>query len=132
MTPPPRIAVSVAGHGLRPWLAATSAACERGLMFLRSIPPDGGMLFCYPEPAPLWLWMRNTSVPLSAAFLGADRRVVGLVDLDPFSELRRRSPALAQYALETRRGWFAERRIAVGDQVAFDVPTLKPGPLAQR
>jgi len=101
-------------------------------MFLRSLPPDGGLLLAYPEPAPLWLWMRNTSLLLSAAFLDEHGTIVGLVDLAPFSEEQRRSPAPAQYALETRRDWFAERNIGLGDHVAFDLPRLTQAPVARR
>ncbi len=132
MSAPPRIAVSVAGHPLRPWLADTSAACSRGLMFLRSLPPDGGLLLSYPEPTALWLWMHNTSIPLSAAFLDEHRTIVGLVDLAPFSEQRKWSPAPAQYALETRRGWFAERGIGLGDRGAFDLPVVRQSLVARR
>jgi uncharacterized membrane protein (UPF0127 family) len=122
MTPPPRIDLLVGTHHLRPWLAATSASCERGLMHVEAFPPDGGMLLAYPEPCDLWVWMRNTPVPLSVAFLDAHRRIVGLADLDPYSERKHHPPVPAQFALETHRGWFRMRGVGLGQQVRFALP----------
>ena len=55
--------------------------------------------------------MKNTFIPLSIAFIGADGRIVNIEDMAPQNESRtgRRGPAL--YALEMRKGWFAERGI---------------------
>jgi uncharacterized membrane protein (UPF0127 family) len=83
------------------------------------------MLLAYPEPCDLWVWMRNTPVPLSVAFLDAHRRIVGLADLDPYSELKHHPPAPAQFALETHRGWFADRGLVPGCRAEFDLASLR-------
>jgi hypothetical protein len=62
-------------------VAATREDRSRGLMHRESLPEDHGMLFIYPEEAPLAFWMRNTSLPLSIAFAdGGGRRVRGRRD----------------------------------------------------
>ena len=121
-----RLPMILGRYQLRPWLADTSEACERGLMHTESLPFDGGLLLAYPEPMPLWLWMRNTPMPLSAGFLDASGTIVGTADMDPFDKRRHHSPVPAQYALETHRGWFRARGLGVGCRASFSL-TRDPG-----
>ncbi len=82
-----------------------------------SLKPDHGMLFLYEQPQPLSFWMRNTYVALSIAFIGADGRIVNIEDMLPQTDDTHWSKAPAMYALEMKRGWFAERGIVAGDMV---------------
>jgi len=82
-----------------------------------SLRPDHGMLFVFPDPQPLAFWMHNTYVPLSIAFIGADGRILNIEDMAPQTDLTHPSRGLALYALEMKKGWFAERGISPGAPV---------------
>ena len=82
-----------------------------------SLRPDHGMLFVFPEAQPLAFWMHNTYVPLSIAFIGADGRILNIEDMAPQTDLTHPSRGLALYALEMKKGWFAERGISPGASV---------------
>src|SRR5207244_7113228 len=88
-----------------------------GLMNRFSLRPDHGMLFVFREAQPQAFWMKNTYVPLSIAFIGADGRILNIEDMAPQTETTHPSRGIALYALEMKKGWFAERGIAAGDRV---------------
>ena len=99
-------------------VATTPDQRSTGLMHRFSLRPDHGMLFVFERPERLSFWMRNTFIPLSIAFIGADGRIVNIEDMAPQTETSHWSRGPALYALEMRRGWFAERGIRAGDAVA--------------
>jgi uncharacterized membrane protein (UPF0127 family) len=116
--PLPTIDLTINGHRLVAEIAATEATRTYGLMNRFSLQPDHGMLFVFSEPQPLAFWMKNTYVPLSIAFIGADGRIINIDDMTPRTEDTHPSRALALYALEMKKGWFAERGIGPGDAVS--------------
>jgi hypothetical protein len=116
--PLPTIDLTINGHRLVAEIAATEATRTYGLMNRFSLQPDHGMLFVFSEPQPLAFWMKNTYVPLSIAFIGADGRIINIDDMTPRTEDTHPSRALALYALEMKKGWFAERGIRPGDAVS--------------
>jgi len=115
--PLPTIDLAINGHRLVVEIAATEATRTTGLMNRFSLQPDHGMLFVFSEPQPLAFWMRNTYVPLSIAFIGADGRIINIDDMAPRTENTHPSRGLALYALEMKKGWFADRGIRPGDPV---------------
>jgi uncharacterized membrane protein (UPF0127 family) len=72
------------------------------------------MLFVFERTEPLSFWMKNTFIALSIAFIGEDGRVINIEDMKPQTEIPHGSKGPARYALEMRRGWFAERGIGPG------------------
>jgi len=100
-------------------LACTPAERRRGLMFRKSLPEDGGMLFVFPKPKKAAFWMKNTRVPLDVAFIGSSGRILQISRLRPYSEKLVRSRYVVKYALEVRRGFFASHRIKVGDRMVL-------------
>jgi len=98
-------------------VAATPEQRQTGLMYRFSLKPDHGMIFVFEQPEPQAFWMKNTYVPLSIAFIGSDGRIVNIEDMAPRDESRHWSAGPAQYALEMRKGWFAEHGIGPGDRV---------------
>jgi hypothetical protein len=82
-----------------------------------SLRPDHGMLFVFERPEPLAFWMKNTYIPLSIAFIGPDGRILNVDDMAPQTETSHWSRGAGLYALEMRKGWFAERGIGAGDRV---------------
>jgi uncharacterized protein len=58
--------------------------------------------------------MRNTYIPLSIAFIAPDGRIVNIEDMKPQTDETHWSRGPAMYALEMKKGWFAERGIGPG------------------
>jgi uncharacterized membrane protein (UPF0127 family) len=113
----PTMDLSIAGHRLVAEIAATTDTRTVGLMNRFSLKPDHGMLFVFPAPQPLAFWMRNTYVPLSIAFIAADGRILNIEDMAPRTDDTHPSRGIALYALEMKKGWFADHKINAGDRV---------------
>jgi uncharacterized membrane protein (UPF0127 family) len=113
----PTIPLSINAHRLVAEIAATTETRTVGLMHRFSLKPDHGMVFVFSTPQPLAFWMKNTFVPLSIAFISADGRILNIEDMAPQTESTHPSKGPALYTLEMKKGWFAERGIAAGDQV---------------
>ena len=113
----PITTLKVGPHAVAAEVASTPDQRSLGLMYRFSLPADHGMLFVFPEPQPLAFWMRNTYIPLSIAFIDAEGRILNVVEMAPRSDATHPSRGDALYALEMRKGWFAERGIRPGTQV---------------
>ena len=113
----PSVALSINGKKLAAEVAGTPEQRSTGLMNRFSLKPDTGMLFVFDRPEPLAFWMKNTYVPLSIAFIGADGRILNIEDMAPHDESSHWSRGAGLFALEMRKGWFAERGIQAGDRV---------------
>jgi uncharacterized membrane protein (UPF0127 family) len=77
------LVISSSGHGcyqFETYVAANSEQRSRGLMFVRDLPEFTGMLFTYPRPAALSMWMKNTYIPLDILFFGADGDIANIVE----------------------------------------------------
>ncbi|HVF62978.1 MAG TPA: DUF192 domain-containing protein [Casimicrobiaceae bacterium] len=98
-------------------IAATHEHRQTGLMHRFSLAPDSGMLFVFAAPQRLSFWMRNTHIPLSIAFIDAQGTIVGIEDMAPLDERSTWSTVPALYALEMRKGWFAQKGIGPGTRV---------------
>ncbi|MCF7203975.1 DUF192 domain-containing protein [Pseudomonas oligotrophica] len=108
------LALCIEGASLWVELAASDLARARGLMERRELAADGGMLLRFERPGRHCLWMRNTPLPLSAAFVDDAGQILELIDLEPLSSEIRCSKEPARYALEVNQGWFAEHAIDPG------------------
>jgi uncharacterized protein len=97
---------------------------ERGLMDRESLGRDNGMVFVFDEPTTATFWMKDTEIPLSIAFWGADGRVMDMFEMTPCRDDPCRTYAPdTQYtrALEMNEGWFADHGIEIGDSVELSV-----------
>lgn len=108
----------IQGHELHAEYAQTGAQRERGLMGRRELAVDSGMLFRFDELRRHCLWMKDTPLPLSAAFFDEAGLLVDVIDLEPFNTEIRCSKRPARYALEMNQGWFAERGVELGARLA--------------
>lgn len=117
--------IQVGPHAVSAEVAQTPEQRALGLMYRFSLPADHGMLFVFPEPQPQGFWMRNTYIPLSIAFIGADGRILNIEDMAPRDESSHPSNGPALYALEMRKGWFADKGIGPGARVTGLPPPSK-------
>jgi uncharacterized protein len=115
--------LTIGTHKLTAEVATTPAQRETGLMNRFSLKPDHGMLFVFERPGPLSFWMHNTYVALSIAFIGADGRILNIEDMQPQTDDPHWSKGAALYALEMKKGWFAQRGIVAGASVTGLPPT---------
>jgi len=85
-------------HVFKVWLADTPQRQAQGLMFVRSLPDLRGMLFTYPQPKAISMWMKNTYIPLDMVFIDDHGRIQQVVEqATPHSLdlIRSDQPALA-------------------------------------
>lgn len=115
-------------------LAYTEEDRTRGLMYRQNLSQDGGMLFIFPREEVRHFWMKNTTIPLSTAFITADGYIVKIVDMAPQNnvpdwQLRDYSSDIpAKYVLEMEYGWFEKHGIKRGDRVFFPESVLSVVP----
>ena len=117
--PAGRVTVRSAGrsHEFRVWIARTPQHRSQGLMFVRTLDPDRGMLFVFPEAGVQCFWMKNTLIPLSIAFLDDSGRIVQIAEMLPQSLDNHCSLKPVRFALEMNAGWFKSRGLAAGAKI---------------
>jgi uncharacterized protein len=102
------------------WIADTAERQTQGLMFVRDLPADQGMLFIEPEARPTAFWMKNTYIALDMLFIGADHRIVKIAARAPplsLATISSDAPVIA--VLEIKGGEAARRGIRIGDPVSW-------------
>ena len=110
----PRTKLSAGMHLLDVQLAQTPQERQIGLMFRKDMPQHEGMLFVFEQPATQCFWMRNTLIPLPAAFVADDGTIVNLADMKPQTDDSHCSVKPVRFVLEMNQGWFAKRNIQAG------------------
>jgi len=110
----PRTKLSAGMHMLDVQLAQTPEQRQIGLMWRKEMPQHEGMLFVFEQAAPQCFWMRNTLIPLSAAFVADDGSIVNIADMKPQSDDSHCSEKSVRFVLEMNAGWFAKRQIKAG------------------
>ena len=70
-------------HVIRAEVASTDAQREQGLMFRERMAQNEAMLFVFPAPATVCMWMKNTLLPLSVAFMDEHGRIMNIEDMKP-------------------------------------------------
>ena len=107
-------------HRFTVWIAADDQSREQGLMRVRQLPPDRGMLFLFDRPQPLAFWMKDTYLSLDLVFIGPDGRVLNIVSharplsLDPIES---DGPAIA--VLEVFAGGAEAIALRPGDRIVY-------------
>lgn len=122
----PRVELGAGMHVIRAEVADRDETRALGLMHRTSLPPNGGMLFIFESAGIHCMWMRNTLLPLSVAFLDERGDIVNIADMQPLSEASHCAARPARFALEMTQGWFAERGIRAGMRLR-GLERLKPG-----
>ena len=107
----------VSHHTFSVEVAHTEPARIQGLMFRQSLGENDGMLFVFSHPERYSMWMMNTDIPLSVAFLDEKGVILNIADMMPRTATAHSSAAAAKYALEMNLGWFAARNIKPGQRI---------------
>ena len=100
-------------------ISNTDATRRNGLMNQAFLEKNTGMLFIWPSSKKQCMWMKNTPLPLSVAYLSSDGRILEIYDMVPFSEESICSTKNIRMAVEVNQGWFTENKISVGDKINF-------------
>lgn len=99
-------------------IAITADERARGLMYRTELAPDAGMLFDFKTVQPVYMWMKNTYLPLDMVFIRADGRIARIAaDTTPLSTQTIESGEPVRAVLELPAGTAKARGIAVGDRV---------------
>jgi uncharacterized membrane protein (UPF0127 family) len=110
----PAVDLTAGMHRIRAEVANDMSSRMQGLMFRKAMPQNAGMVFVFEESANHCMWMKNTLIPLSVAFIDDAGAIVNIADMQPHSEQSHCAARPARYALEMNKGWFAERGIKPG------------------
>jgi uncharacterized membrane protein (UPF0127 family) len=121
-------AVTTSGaHRFRVWIAADQSSRERGLMFVREMPADWGMLFLFERPQYVAFWMKNTYLSLDLVFVRGDGTVSDIAraatpgSLEPIPSS---APVVAVLELlagtAERIGLLAGDRVVLPDRTGWD------------
>lgn len=113
----PVIALSAGMYRIEAEVAATPDSRARGLMFRESMAANRGMLFVFTQLAGHCMWMRNTPLPLSVAFLDDAGRILNVEEMKPHTETNHCAARPARYALEMNAGWFSRHNLQAGSRV---------------
>jgi len=105
-------------------VASDDEAREIGLMYRQDLAPNHGMLFVFDTAEKTCMWMRNTLIPLSVAFIDFDGRVVNIEDMAPQTDSTHCAQRPVPYALEMTRGWFSERGLRAAQTIIGGLPPV--------
>ncbi len=121
----PHSRIQAGMHLIDAQVAATPQQRSIGLMWRQQMPANEGMLFVFEQPAVQCFWMKNTLLPLTAAFVADDGSIINLADMQPHSEANHCSAQPVRFVLEMQQGWFARRGIQAGFKLTG--APFKPG-----
>ena len=114
----PRVKLSAGMHQIDSQVAMTPEQRSTGLMYRKEMPQHEGMLFVFEQPSMQCFWMKNTLLPLTAAFVADDGTIVNLADMKPQTTDSHCSAKPVRYVLEMNQGWFAKKNIKAGFKLA--------------
>lgn len=111
------VSLSIKSFRVQAEVADRPASRARGLMYRESLADNHGMLFIFDAPSRQCMWMKNTPLPLSVAFIRADGRIANIAQMQPQTETIHCASEDVLYALEMAQGWFWARAIKPGNLV---------------
>ena len=113
----PRTELRAGMYRIDAQVAARFHERQIGLMHRKSMPQHEGMLFVFESPSVQCFWMKNTLIPLTAAFVADDGRIVNLADMQPLDERSHCSKEPVRFVLEMNQGWFKAKHIEAGSHL---------------
>ena len=119
-----RVKLSAGVYQIDAQVALTPEQRQVGLMFRKDMPQHEGMIFVFEQPTQQCFWMKNTLLPLTAAFVADDGTIVNLADMKPQTTNAHCSEKPVRYVLEMNRGWFAKKGIKAGKKLGGEPFTV--------
>jgi uncharacterized membrane protein (UPF0127 family) len=113
----PRTELTAGVHLIRAEVADNFVTRMQGLMHRSSMGPNDGMLFIFDEPGIQCMWMKNTLIPLSVAYIADDGAIVNIEDMKPHSEDSHCTKKPVRFALEMNAGWFDSKGLKAGSKL---------------
>ena len=113
----PRAALSIGMYRIDAQVATTSEQHATGLMFRTDMPQNEGMLFVFERPTQQCFWMKNTLIPLAAAFVADDGTIVNIAEMKAQALTAHCSEKPVRYVLEMNTGWFAKKGLKAGNKL---------------
>lgn len=113
----PVISLTAGIHVIRAEVAAHEAERQQGLMLREKMGPNEGMVFLFEAPAGVCMWMKNTLIPLSVAFIDENSKIVNIEDMQPQSTDSHCAKKPVRYALEMNQGWFKQKNVKPGSTI---------------
>lgn len=110
----PVISLNTGIHLIKAEVAAREADRQQGLMFREKMGQNEGMVFLFDAPASVCMWMKNTLIPLSVAFLDDNGKIINIEDMQPQTTDSHCAKKPIRYALEMNQGWFRQKNIKPG------------------
>ena len=114
----PRVRLAAGMHQIDAQVAQTDEQRATGLMWRKQMPQHEGMLFAFEQPSRQCFWMKDTLLPLSAAFIDDDGTIVNIADMQPRSLDSHCSAKPVRYVLEMNQGWFDKKGIKPGARLS--------------
>ena len=105
---------------IRAKVADTPFKLEQGLMFVKHLEPDEGMLFVFRQARRLGFWGKNTLLPLDIAFIDEEHKIIHIDKIEPHCLSQISCQKSCRLALEVLNGFFKNNGIEQGDSVEID------------
>ncbi len=113
----PVTTLNIGVHLIKAELAIRDEERAQGLMFREQLGANEGMVFRFPENRPVCMWMKNTFVPLSVAFIDETGKIINIEDMQPQTQDAHCAKRPARYALEMNQGWFRQKSVKPGAKI---------------
>ena len=113
----PKVSLSAGMHLIQAQLAQDFEQRQIGLMWRKEMPQNEGMLFVFDQPDRFCFWMKNTLIPLSAAFIDDTGAIVNIADMQPGSTDTHCAQKPVRFVLEMNQGWFQKRGFGTGARI---------------
>lgn len=110
----PTISLNAGLYLIKAEVAATEAQREQGLMFRQKLGSNEGMVFAFGAPAGVCMWMKNTLIPLSVAFMDETGKIINIEEMKEQTLDSHCAVKPASYALEMNKEWFKQKNIKPG------------------
>jgi uncharacterized protein len=114
----PVVSLRAGIHLIQAMVAQTEDERSTGLMYRQEMGPNEGMLFIFEQASTQCFWMKNTLLPLSAAFVRDDGSIVNIENMKPQTTNGHCSKEPVRFVLEMHEGWFAKRGFKPGSKLA--------------
>jgi uncharacterized membrane protein (UPF0127 family) len=116
----PQKSIKVGDKPLFVEVASTPQQIELGLMGRKELSEGNGMIFIFPDPRRVGFWMKNTSIPLSVAYIDNNLSIREIYDMQPYStELIVSENSDIKYVLEVPQGWFTRNNLGINHKITF-------------